>query len=254
LEQLYQRLAEGVSPDYITLAGSGEPTLNSEIGSLISSIKDRTDTPVALLTNGSLLGNKEVRQSVMEADLVLPSLDAHSREGFETINRPHPEIRFETMVEGLIDFRKEYRGDIWLEIFILEGINASEDDAVQFRAWLERLNPQRIHVNTAVRPPAEPYARQVSQENLKRFCSLLGNGAEPAAPYEEVQSHHVSAHVEEELLNLLARRPCTIDDLSSGMGMHRNEAIKYTDLLLKDHRIHRIKKDGMVYYQRKLNP
>jgi wyosine [tRNA(Phe)-imidazoG37] synthetase (radical SAM superfamily) len=252
LEELNQRLEEGVSPDYITLAGSGEPTLHSDIGSLISRIKEQTNIPVALLTNGSLLGDRRVRQAIMEADVVLPSLDAYSQEGFETINRPHPEISFETMVEGLVDFKKEYGGDIWLEVFILEGINATEYDATQFREWIERVNPQKIHVNTAVRPPAEPYAQQVSQEDMERFCALLGRRAEVAVPFKDIQKHEMEANIEEELLNLLARRPCTIDDISSGMGIHRNEVMKYTDLLLKSHRIDMVKQDEVVYYQRKV--
>jgi len=104
LGQVYQKLKDGVCADYITLAGSGEPTLNSEIGSLIHNIKKHTRIPVAVLTNGSLLGDSQVRESLMEADAILPSLDAHGQEGFEIINRPHPEISFETMAEGLIAF------------------------------------------------------------------------------------------------------------------------------------------------------
>jgi len=249
LDQLWEKLEEGVSPDYITLAGSGEPTLHSDIGSLIGRIKEQTEIPVALLTNGSLLGDRGVRESIIKADVVLPSLDAYNQEGFETINRPHPEISFKTMVEGLIEFRKEYGGDIWLEVFILEGINATEYDATQFKDWIERVNPQKIHINTAVRPPAEPSALQASQEHMERFCTILGRRAEVAVPFKDTQKHEMGTNVEEELLNLLARRPCTLDDISSGLGVHRNEALKYTDLLLNDHRINKVETDSVIYYQ-----
>ncbi len=251
LEQVYQKLKEGIRADYITLAGSGEPTLNSQIGSLIRDIKKHTEIPVAVLTNSSLLGDSRVRESIMEADVVLPSLDAHDQEGFETINRPHFEIKFETMVEGLIAFRKEYSGEIWLEVFILEDINATEADAIQFKHWIERASPQKVHINTAVRPSAETYARQVSPEKTARFCRILGEKAEVIAPYKDLEKHERGADVEENILNLLARRPCSLDDISSGLGVHKNEILKYIEPLVESHTIDMVKRGSVVYYQPK---
>jgi wyosine [tRNA(Phe)-imidazoG37] synthetase (radical SAM superfamily) len=249
LDQLRQKLEEGVSADYITLAGSGEPTLNSEIGRLIHDIKKKTQIPVAVLTNGSLLSDSRVREAIMEADVVLPSLDAHDQAGFEAVNRPHPEISFDTMVEGLMAFRKAYPGEIWLEVFILDGINATETDAVQFKHWIERVNPQKVHVNTAVRPSAEAYARQVSPEEMAGFCKVLGKRAEVIAPFKTSQGHERRANVEEDLLNLLARRPCTLDDIASGLRVHRNEILKYIEPLIKARRIGTVKKGSEVYYR-----
>ncbi|OEU84075.1 MAG: hypothetical protein BA865_13470 [Desulfobacterales bacterium S5133MH4] len=251
LDHLYQRLEKGVRAEYITLAGSGEPTLNSQIGSLIHDIKKHTEIPVAVLTNGSLLGDIQVRESIMEADLVLPSLDAHNQKGFERVNRPHPEIGFETMVEGLIAFRKAYRGQIWLEVFIVDGMNATETDAIQFRHWIERLNPQKVHINTAVRPTAETYAGQVSPQEMTRFCRTLGEKAEIIAPFRDSEKHEGRADVEDNLLNLLARRPCTLDDISSGLSVHKNEILKYIDPLIKNRRIDIVKRGSRVYYQSK---
>jgi len=253
LEQLCQKLKEGARADYITVAGSGEPTLNSQIGSLIHDIKKHTEIPVAVLTNGSLLGDSEVRESIMEADVLLPSLDAHDQEGFEAINRPHSEIKFETMVEGLIDFRKEYSGEIWLEVFVLDGINATEADAIQFKRWIERVNPQKVHLNTAVRPSAEAYARQVSPQKMASFCKLLGEKAEVITPYKDLEKHERRADVKEDLLNLLARRPCTLDDISSGLSVHKNEILKYIGALVKNHAIDMVKKGSVVYYQSRLD-
>lgn len=249
LEQVYKKLKEGIRADYITLAGSGEPTLNSEIGSLIRDIKKHTEIPVAVLTNSSLLGNSQVREAIMEADVVLPSLDAHDQEGFETINRPHFEIKFETMVEGLIAFRKEYSGEIWLEVFILDGINSTGTDAMQFKHWIERVNPQKIHINTAVRPAAEAYARQVSPEKMAGFCKVLGEKAEVITPYKDLEKHKTGGDVEKNLLNLLARRPCTLDDISSGLSVHKNEILKYIGALVKNHTIEMVKRGSVVYYQ-----
>jgi wyosine [tRNA(Phe)-imidazoG37] synthetase (radical SAM superfamily) len=251
LVQVREKLEEGVNADYITLAGSGEPTLNTEIGPLIHDIKQLTEIPVAVLTNGSLLESREVRESLMQADAVLPSLDAHDEEGFQTINRPHPDIRLEGVLEGLSTFRKEYSGQIWLEVFILDGINATPSDATHFKQQIENVDPQKIHINTAVRPTAEAYARQVPAERMTSFCSILGQKAEVITPFKETDTHERKSGVEEDLLSLLSRRPCTLNDISSGLNVNRNEILKQLDALLEDHTIEKIEKGSAVYYQPK---
>jgi wyosine [tRNA(Phe)-imidazoG37] synthetase (radical SAM superfamily) len=253
LDQVHQKLLEGVSADYITVAGSGEPTLNSDMGPLIHDIKKHTELPVAVLTNSSLLGDSRVREAIMEADVVLPSLDAYDQKGFEAINRPHPAILFETMVEGLMAFRKAYGGEIWLEVFVLGGINATEADAEKFGHWIERLKPEKVHVNTAVRPAAEAFARPVKPEAMASFCKVLGKKAEVIAPFKTSPGHERRAHVEEDLIGLLARRPCTLDDISSGLRVNKNEILKYIETLIKAHRIDAVRQGAEVYYRPK-NP
>ena len=204
---------------------------------------------MAVLTNGSLFWETKVRESILEADLVLPSLDAYNQEGFETINRPHPDIRFETMVEGLIAFRRQYPGEVWLEVFLLEGVNAAEADATRFKHRLERISPQKVHLNTAVRPSAETYARQVSPEKMVTFSKILGHTAEVITPYKDLEKHERRTGVEKELLNLITRRPCTLNDISSGLRVHKNEILKYIEALHKNHTIDIVKKGSVVYYQ-----
>jgi wyosine [tRNA(Phe)-imidazoG37] synthetase (radical SAM superfamily) len=253
LNQVQERLNEGVNADYITLAGSGEPTLNIEIGPLIHGIRELTEIPVAVLTNGSLLGNKEVRESLMEADAVLPSLDAHDEEGFQAINRPHPEIRFKAMLEGLLAFRKEYPGQIWLEVFIVDGVNATPTDATQFKHWIDKINPQKVHINTAVRPAAEKYARKVPAEEMATFCSIIGNKAEVITPFEGTERHEKGVDIEKDLLNILARRPCTLEDISSALNVHKNEILKYVEPLVRNESI-AVVRDGSVSYYRLKDP
>jgi len=251
LVQVREKLEEGVHADCITLAGSGEPTLNTEIGPLIHEIKQLTQIPVAVLTNGSLLDTREVRDSLMEADAVLPSLDAHDEEGFQAINRPHPEIKLESIVDGLLKFRKEYSGQIWLEVFILDGINATPTDATQFKHLIEKVNPQKVHVNTAVRPPAETYARRVPVQEMTTFCNIIGEQAEVITPFKDTERHGRGADIEEDLLNILARRPCTLDDISSALNVHRNEILKYIEPLMKSGSIAIVKDGSVAHYQLK---
>ena len=251
LKQLDLKLLKNICMDYITMAGSGEPTLNSEIEFLIHEIKKKTDIPVAVLTNGSLFGNRRVGRSIIEADVVIPSLDAYNQKMFETINRPHSDIKFIDTVKGLIDFRKEYRKEIWLEVFLLDGINSSENDATMFKEWIEKINPDKVHINTAVRPSAEIYARQVSSEKLLKFCSVLGEKAEIIVPYADSKKHERRINIEEELLDLLARRPCSLSDISSGLNVHKNEILKYIEHFVQSNKIVIKKKDHIIYYQTK---
>ncbi|MBN1277658.1 MAG: radical SAM protein [Deltaproteobacteria bacterium] len=253
LDQLYLKLKTDICADYITLAGSGEPTLNSEIGAIIRGIKKKSSIPVAVLTNGSLLSKKAVRESITEADVIMPSLDAFDQKGFEAINRPHPDIKFENMIEGLIALGKEFSGEIWLEVFVLEGINASEKDAEQFRDLIKMVNPQKVHINTAVRPSAETFARQVSRKDLSFFCKCLGGNAEVITPFIDSQNHEQTQRdIEKDIFALISRRPCTLDDISSSLNVHRNEILKYITPFLKNHSIGITEKGNNIYYQSNL--
>ncbi len=252
LSQLYSRLQEDIHPDFITLAGSGEPTLNSEISDIIKGIKSFTDVPVAVLTNGSLLMNEDVRTDICGADVVLPSLDACDENVFFKINRPHPDVSFEKMVDGLIAFRKVYAGEIWLEIFIAEGINADESMIRKFKQWIDRMSPDKIHLNTAVRPTAESYVYSVPEEKLAYLCALLGPKAEVIAPFKKKSKNEsVPADIRDKILSMLDRRPCTLEDISSGLGCRQNEIIKYVESMIAENNIEALHIHGEIFYQKK---
>ena len=175
MAELAAYLHQGPPPlDYITLAGSGEPTLNLGLGRIIRHIKALTGTPVAVLTNGALLYLPEVRDELQAADLVLPSLDAAREESFRAINRPLPDYPLSRLIEGLEAFRREYAGQIWLEILLLQGLNDSEADLEALRRALQPLAPDKVQLNTAVRPGVEDYARALNSGRDGRHRRLPG--------------------------------------------------------------------------------
>jgi wyosine [tRNA(Phe)-imidazoG37] synthetase (radical SAM superfamily) len=237
----------GRDPDYITLSGSGEPTLYSRIGDLIERVHSLTDIPVAVLTNGSLLWKKELRRQIEGADLVIPSLDAGDGRMFRAVNRPHPEITFEKMLEGLISFREEFRGACWLEVFILAGHTAIEEEARKLANCVDRIKPDRVQLNTVTRPPAEDYAVSAGRARLEELAALFNPRAEVIAEYSGVYGEYDFAATEESVLQLLRRRPCTIEDISGGLGIHRNEAIKYAEKLLEKELAEFIRESGRAY-------
>jgi wyosine [tRNA(Phe)-imidazoG37] synthetase (radical SAM superfamily) len=251
LPQLFDRLKEGIKPDYITLGGSGEPTLNSEIADIIAAIKSYTDIPVTVLTNGSLLMNKAVRTDIAGADVVLPSFDACDERTFLKINRPHSSFVFEEMANGLIEFRKIYSGKIWLEIFIVKGINDTEAMMQKFKQWTDQFAPDKIHLNTAVRPTAESSVHAVPEDQLKDFCKILGKKAEVIAPFKKEAKNKKMIDTGTKIFNMLGRRPCTLADISAGLGLHPNEILKYVEPMISNQQIDVLHINGQIFYQKK---
>ena len=250
LDQVAASLKKGVQPDYITLGGSGEPTLNSDIRGIIQGIKAMTDIPVAVITNGSLLGDRTAREDLAAADVVLPSLDASSADMFAKINRPHPDLAFEKTARGLIEFRKIYPGRIWLEIFIVKGINDTAAAMKGFKYWTDQCEPDKIHLNTAVRPTAEQNIGRVAEDDLTDLCRILGDHAEVVAAFNKHRMTDAQMDTEQEILDMLGRRPCTLADIAGGLGLHQNEVIKYVEPLVTSQALELVRIDSTVFYRK----
>ena len=168
LSELKEKLSAGVSCDYISIAGSGEPTLHASIGEIISKLKEMTNIPVAVLTNGSLLYLPEVQKALMNADIVIPSLDAGNEELFQYVNRPHEDISFNTMVRGLIDFSRHFTGPIWLEVLLVSGITGMIPEVREIDALVNKILPEKVQLNTVSRPAYEDFACAVNSEQMKK--------------------------------------------------------------------------------------
>ena len=251
LEAVVAELQEKLvtKPDYITLGGSGEPTLYSRIGELIERIRSITDIPVAVLTNGSLLWQKTVREALMDANLVIPSLDAGDEALFRIVNRPTTAIDFEHMLEGLIAFRQEYAGAYWLEILLLAGYSAIQSEVTKLAACVKKIKPDKVQLNTATRPPAEDYAVTVAPNRLHELAAQFDPPAEVIADYRGIQYVAEFCAGRENILQLLQRRPCTADDIGAGLGMHKNEVVKYLEELVSGGRLEPYRIQGNVYYR-----
>ena len=230
--EVCEKLKRVPRPDYITLAGSGEPTLHAGLGAIIEGIKGVTCVPVAVLTNGTLLHNANVRAACRNADLVLPSLDAGDEEIFQRINRPAPALTLELIVSGMEAFRREYDGQIWLEVFFIKGINDAPGHVKKIRALVERIRPDRVQLNTAVRPTAEADVKALTEKELEKLCHLMGPCTEIIADFKRVHEQPAFAAKSDEVLAMIRRRPVTLDDISAGLGIHPNEASKYVEELL----------------------
>ena len=248
VREVLARLEEGAEPDYVTLSGSGEPTLNTAFGEVIRRLKSDARVPlIALITNGTLFGDPEVRRDAAAADVDLPSLDAGTEEVFRRLNRPHPSLALAGLVEGLVRFREEYAGRIWLELFMVKGVNTDPEELGAMKGHVERIRPDKVQLNTAVRPTAEADVPRLGAEEMKRLARFFGPGAEVVADYSREAKAALAAGARE-VYETLARRPCTLEDLAAGLGIRREEAAKCVSALEADGRVRREERAGRIYY------
>lgn len=228
---------QGVRPDYITLSGSGEPTLHSQIGEVIAGIKGMTNVPIAVLTNGSLLWRDEVIDELAEADLIIPSLDAGDAALFRHVNRPHESISFDEIVRGLVELRGRFRGEIRLEVFLLAGVTGIDAEVLKIAGLADEIRPDRLQLNTAVRPTAEDFAFALSSDEMKRFARLMGPNAEAIADFHGIHEAAQFRASREDVMALLERRPCTLKDIAVALSLHPNEASKHVGELEREGRV-----------------
>ena len=252
IQELTNYFNNNLDPDYITFSGYGEPTLNIRIGDIIQFIKqNKPDIPIAILTNGTLLYDKKVREELMDADVVLPSLDAATEKVFLKINRPTKTLKLDNYIQGLITFRKEFKGIMWLEIFILPGYNDNEKELTALKKVIIKINPDAVQLNSLDRPGIKDNLRSASKEELQKIIDFwkLDNVEIISAAQErkEIQSYRKDA--EAAIIETIARRPCTLDDLSKFLGLHANEINKYLDVLEAENKIEVVKLKRGIFYQ-----
>ena len=229
-----------VPPDYITISGSGEPTLNAKIGEVIQGIKQITSIPVTVITNSSLLFFDRVKEDLLAADIVLPSLDAVSPLIFKHINRPESSLDINEIIKGLIDFREEFSGKIWLEILFCRVLNDDRAEVERIREKIEDIKPDKIQLNTVVRPPNKDFSYPLNTKQLSSIKEMLGPKAELISDIVPSGRGTHFTDNEEKIMNLIARRPCTFDDISKALELHTNETLKYLD---------KLQNEGKVYYK-----
>jgi len=260
LETVLLRIASE-SIDYVTFSGTGEPTLNLQLGEMITRVKDMIGKlPVAVLTNASLLNREDVRTNLAKADLIIAKLDAPNQKLFETINRPAEGLRLDLIVEGLEALRQEAPSEITLQIMLLESndgakYNTQPVDLEAMTELIEEIRPHEVEVNTPTRPPSEPFVRAVPPERLeniaRRFEKMLRRvkvvSRTRPTTIKWVNRKHEALEIE--IANLLARRPCTVEDLMKATGTKAEEVEIQLRWLMERGLVGSTRFRGRVYYE-----
>lgn len=249
LDEVRRKMDEGLEADYITFSGSGEPTLHSELGLMLDQIKSMTALPTAVITNGTLLYQPDVRRDCGKADVVLPSLDAGDEETFRRINNPHPDLNFETFIDGLCRFRGEYTGQIWLEVFFCLGINTDEASIRKIAQLIEKIRPDKIQLNTSVRPTTHAEAMTVPHDQLERIARLLHPAAEIIADFDSHAAPPAGRADADAILDLIRRHPCSLDDVCKGLSITPRQARPLIDSLLEAGKILSDMRSGTAFFK-----
>ncbi|MGH4141049.1 radical SAM protein [Clostridium sp.] len=243
-------LGNGSDFDVVTIVGEGEPTLYSKLGELICKIKELTSKPVVVITNGALLYDKMVQKELSQADIILPSLDAYDEETFKRINRPHGELNFMTCYNGLVDFSNTYKGELWLEIMLIEGINDDKNSLLKFKSLIEKIKYNRLYINTPVRPPAEEYVKAINSESMNKAIEILGgisiDNLVSVGFKSEIQDDY------EAILNIIRRHPMNQFEITSFLNSRK--CIDVSDVierLNEDSNINHINYKGIFTYRLK---
>jgi len=260
ITEIEQRLEEGLTADYITISGSGEPTLNEGLGELIDRIKALTSIPIAVLTNGTLLTEPAVRLACSKADVVIPSLDAADQRTFQSINRPHKKLNIKDIIEGLVKFREQYLGQIWLEVLLVQGLNTESGRIENIKKAVNKIRPDKVQLNTAVRPTAETGIKKLSNQELIDIAAKIGMNAEVIADFSDGLStvgcqadihKPFDSDIMQTVLSILKRRPCTLEDITATTSISSSLASKYIDELLRQKKILAEQKANKTFYRAK---
>jgi len=252
IEELNHYLQMKPQLDYITFSGSGEPTLHSKIEQVIHYlIENYPGYKTCLLTNGTLFKDEPVRKQVLEVDLIIPSLDAATEKGFQQINRPHPGLNCPEIIEGLVNLRSEYSGEIRLEIFIAPGFNDTAEELASLKEAIEKIKPDSIQLGTLDRPGTEEWLEPAESKKMEEISAYL-NKAELISsftPGKKITTFDDSSS--RQILQMLRRRPCTANDLCKSLNLRPAEIQKYINHLLAQGKIEMEKKERGIFFKLK---
>ncbi len=220
------RALETCTPDFITFIGSGEPTLHSRFGWMIRQVRRAQGPPVAVVTNGSLLRMPEVREELLAADVVLPSLDAGSERLYRQINRPHRDLDFEGFLGGMEAFRSEYSGQIWMEVMLIGGLNDHEEALQDLASALARVRPDEVHLNVPVRPPDESWVQPPTPERLERAEKVLGATVSSFFPKVGEEGTFQALTTQEAVVSIVQRHPMTLSQIQAVLHGRPQEEVR----------------------------
>jgi wyosine [tRNA(Phe)-imidazoG37] synthetase (radical SAM superfamily) len=232
-------LNETTDFDYLTFVGSGEPTLFKDLGDLISFAQQHTSKPICVITNGSLLSNEDVQSALLNVDVVLPTFDAGDKKTFRLINRPHPDILFEKLIDGFIKFRNRYEGQFWAEIMLVKDVNDSPEKLRKIKEKMDLIHPDRIDVNVPIRPPAEEWTEIPEKSVISSLNEIFIDYNNINFP-EIGHFKYYSSDFEKELLSIIERHPMRenqILETFSSSNLSKDEIQKKLKIMEQENKI-----------------
>ncbi len=250
-----KEVLEDLKPDYITFSGGGEPTLNISLGEIVREIKKISTARLALITNSTLLNKEDILEDVMGVDLIMPSIDAVSEEVFLKINRPDKDMKITDITDGIRKLGSRFSGEIYIEVFIVEGINDTQEELKKFASYLKTVRYTKIQLNSLARPGAEGWVKPANIERLSEIKDYFENqGLENVEIIKKYQNRsyikNYNETLEKLILGMLAKRACSLVDLLDISNIGKNELNKYLDILEKEGKIKSLIKDNQIFLKK----
>ncbi len=248
IKEVIEKVNTSEHIDYITFSGSGEPTLNSDLGLMINEIKRSINIPVSVITSGALLFQEDVRKDLLEADVVLPSLDAVSEDIFRYINRPHLLIEIQSIISGLRFLRQDYQNQIWLEIMLVKDINDTEEELTKIKETIDLIHVDKVQLNTVTRPPSEEITGRLTMDELEKAKAFLGGSCEIISTFEKMPVQHEEKEWSKNVLDILERRSLSLDDIVKITGVSFYKAKNRLKLMENEGQIKSYHFHDTIYY------
>lgn len=250
LNEFREYLKDEQKFDVVSIVGEGEPTLYSKLGELIRGLKSLTDKPVAVITNSALMGDPDVRAELMEADIVLPSLDSFDERSWHKIDRPHGKLVYKDVFNGLVEFTHNFKGQIYMELMLMDSINDDNESIDKFKELFSKLSYEKLYINTPVRPPAEDYAVVSSKERINYACKVLGG-----ISIDALASGSFFSEIEDDydaILSIIGRHPMNQHEISGFLDSRNvKNADELFDRLNKDDNVIPTEYKGYITYRLK---
>lgn len=221
IEELRCYINENPDIDFITYSGMGEPTLHSKLGEISHYIKEEFGQyKLALITNGTLFYREDVRRDAMFTDLVMPSLDAVSKAVFDKVNKPDSSLDNEKIIDGLCKFRSVYTGQIWLEYFVVPGVNDGDEELKLMRETIVKINPDILQLNSLDRPSPVGDVPIASREHLERLKEYFSHAGISTQIISRVPENDEST--QQQILKILQESPVAIEEIRKRFALCDN--------------------------------
>ena len=243
----------GETIDYLSFVPDGEPTLDADLGREIELLKP-LGIKIAVITNASLIWREDVREHLMKADWVSLKVDATREEVWRRVNRPHRTLQLASILDGMLEFARHYRGELMTETMLVEGVNDGDDHLKEIADFMARLRPARAYLSIPTRPPAEEWVQPPVERVVNRAYQILServDQVECLIGYEG-NAFAFTGNVEEDLLSITAVHPMREEAVGEFLGRAGADWPVVRGLIAQGQLIE-MEYGGRKFYMRKLH-
>jgi wyosine [tRNA(Phe)-imidazoG37] synthetase (radical SAM superfamily) len=239
--------------DYLTFVPDGEPTLDINLGKEIEILKS-LEISIAVITNASLLWNKEVQENLSNADCVSLKIDTVNDKNWRKINRPHPSLTIGKILSGINEFSTGFKGKLITETMLIRNINDNTQELEKIGDFIERLNPKKSYVSIPTRPPAEKWAKSANEFDINIAYQILkerGIDVELLTGYEG-NAFAFTGNVEEDLLSITSVHPMRKEAVKKFLSKAK-ASWDVIEKLLKENKLIEVKYKDVKFYMYSFN-